>query len=281
MANLISFFDPKIHSLIVLAATAVASASAIAKALELMVAALSALWPKAAKANGPLTSAIAFLGRIQSMPILQGLALSPRPGAPSHPIVAQAPGGAGVNLPSPKGFGLLAFLCLSALPARAQVMAPATPSTGSAAAAATPSGASTLRLPTLGAIDWKTVVFSHGPSLPLIEINPRNPHPIEVAPGAGYSAGACFGQLEIGSVQTSLLCASGQAFLSVISPAGEPEGAVKIALMLGTLGNLIALGPLLTPWTASGGGFLQLGRPGTSWVASIDPVRAWHLLGGS
>lgn len=152
---------------------------------------------------------------------------------------------------------------------------PAQPALAPAASTAPGAGAASL---SLSAIDWKTVTFQHGPSLPLIVLDPKNPHPLEVAPGAGYYAGACFGQ--VASLHAGLLCVSAQAFAQIIAPQGEPEGGVQLAFMGGLLNNAAAFGPVLTPWTANGHGFLQLGRPGTSFAATIDPVTVYHLLGG-
>ncbi|MHB8440419.1 MAG: hypothetical protein ACYDD4_14860 [Acidimicrobiales bacterium] len=188
-----------------------------------------------------------------------------------------APGGATVAMPTPIKALLPLVLALGlAVPARAQSAAPPV-QTAPASSASPATGAATLKL---SAVDWKTVNFQHGPSLPLIVLNPKDIHPISVAPGAGYYAGACFGQAVLNGAHAGLLCASGQAFLSVISPAGTSEGGVQVALMAGVLANAIAVGPLLTPWTAAGNGFLQAGRPGTSWAATLDPVSIYHLLGG-
>ena len=175
-----------------------------------------------------------------------------------HPIVV-APGGASVALPAAVKVGVLVLACLVAGGARAQT---------TTVTVVPPS------------IDWRTVTINHGPSIPLLAIDPKNIHPLQLAAGAGYSIGACFGQLTLNGTPTSLLCASAVGFADVISPAGTPEGGVQVAFLAGFLGNALAVGPLLTPWTADGNGFIQAGRPGTDWVFSLNPVSVWHLLGG-
>lgn len=103
MEVLLSLLPGNWKAYLVIAATVVAGASALAKMLETIVAALSVLWPNAAKANGFLNKMITVIGTIQALPLLQGLALSPQPGAPSHPVtVVAAPGGASVALPVPQ-----------------------------------------------------------------------------------------------------------------------------------------------------------------------------------
>ena len=77
---------PSWQSWLMVAAGVVAAASVAAKVLELVVRALSFVWPEASKADGWLGVAVAVLSRLQAAPVLQSLALSPAPGAPSHPL---------------------------------------------------------------------------------------------------------------------------------------------------------------------------------------------------
>lgn len=112
---------------------------------------------------------------------------------------------------------------------------------------------------------WGAPIFSSGPSLQLVEVSPSNPHPLQLAAGAGYSVALGEGQVAIGGKQWDLLDVSLQVLGSVISPSGGPAGALQVAPMLGTMNDMFAIGPILTPYAADGSGFLQGGRPGTSW----------------
>jgi hypothetical protein len=90
------------HQYLVIIATIIASASVICKGAENVIAALSVLFPNAAKANGFLNMCITSLAKIQSNRLLQGLALNPMPGAPSHPVASIAYTSAPTVTPVPK-----------------------------------------------------------------------------------------------------------------------------------------------------------------------------------
>jgi hypothetical protein len=270
--NFLTSLVPHLNAYLVLAATVVAAAASIAKSMELVVATLSALFPNAAKANPFLNSVIAVCTKLGSNPLIKGLAL--HPAAPASPPAPPAKsGGSGAALITAL---LLGTLC--ALPARAQTPAAPASTAVSSPASTAPAAGTSLALPP---INWNVITFQHGPSAQLFLIDPKNPHPVEVPAGEGYSAGAGFGQLTLNGASVSLLNVSGQAFLSIIAPQGQAEGGVEVAFMLGFLSNAVAVGPLLTPYVADGTGFLQGGRPGTKWVATVNPVALWHLLGGN
>ena len=116
------------------------------------------------------------------------------------------------------------------------------------------------------AVSWGAPAISSGPSVQLVEISPSNPHPVQIAAGAGYSVSLGEAQIAIAGKQWDLLDVSLQAIGAVVAPQGLPAGAIQIAPMIGTLNDTIAVGPIFTPYTAAGaGGFLQGGRPGTAW----------------
>ncbi len=200
-------------------------------------------------------------------------------------LAVTAPGGGVVNLPTPvkTGFaslGALAALCFAAAVALLASLALAAPSAPPAAPSpgATVTGAAILPLPS---IDWRHVALYHGPSAQAFVVDPKSPHPVELPAGLGYGVGAGFGQLTLNGAHVSLVNLSVEAFLSIVtSPSGAPAGGVQFAPVLGFLSNAVGAGPLLTPYTAAGGGFLNGGRPGTQWLLLADPISIWHLLGG-
>lgn len=99
-------------------------------------------------------------------------------------------------------------------------------------------------------------VISSGPSLAFMEIRPQQPHPVEVAAGAGYQLSVGFFQRSLLGEQYDLLDIGATVYGSAIStPAGVSAGSLSAAAFVGTLNELLAIGvgiDLLGP----GGGLL-------------------------
>lgn len=120
-------------------------------------------------------------------------------------------------------------------------------------------------------IVWGVPSLSYGPSLALTEIAPSSSVVTSLSAGLGL-------ELTIGEGQFAWLNKQWDILNLQIVVLGAPllegptaAGAVQVGFMLSTLNGLIGFGPLLTPWTGAGGGFLQGGHPGTAWLLAFSP----------
>lgn len=89
------------------------------------------------------------------------------------------------------------------------------------------------------------VLVSSGPTLPLMEVRPGNPHPVSLAAGAGYQLSLTLPALQkaIGGKAWDLLDLNGMVFgSSVSSSSGQTFGALSAALGLCTLSSLLCVG---------------------------------------
>lgn len=89
------------------------------------------------------------------------------------------------------------------------------------------------------------VLVSSGPTLPLMEVRPGNPHPIQLAPGAGYQLSLTLPQFQraIMGKAWDLLDVNLMAFgTAVSSSSGATFGALSAAVGLCTLSSLLCLG---------------------------------------
>lgn len=113
--------------------------------------------------------------------------------------------------------------------------------------------------------DCSTPVFGYGLSLAITEISPSNPHPVGIAEGAGFMANVGLCQFALLGKSWDAIDLNVMGLGSVISPQGAPQGALQLGGGIGSFNNTVALEVLSTPWTASGGGWVQGGRPGTTF----------------
>ena len=181
------------------------------------------IFPNHAKADTVFGSILRFLDSASHSPFLNLLALTPTP------IHAQATAKAALvsaqkklNLP---GAVVVLFACFLASSAHAQT-------------------------------------FSAGLSVPLLEIQPGNTHPVAFAPGAGVQANLNLFPATVGGMETDLLD------ISAILFANAP-GAMQAALTVGTLGGLICVGVAVPLYAADGSGAFQ------------GQAHAYPVLGGS
>lgn len=167
---------------------------------------------------------------------------------------------------------LSGWLAVAASTAFGQVPTPQ-PQTGPALVAPTapqlPEPPSLSQIAPLPSIAW-TATFFHGPTLAISEISPRNPHPLSYAAGAGYTGGLGIGQFAWLGKQWDIIDVGALAIGSVVSPNGQAEGALQVGFIVGSMGNpngvpFLSVAIITTPYTASGGGWAQGGRPGTSF----------------
>jgi hypothetical protein len=89
------------------------------------------------------------------------------------------------------------------------------------------------------------VMASSGPTIPLMQVRPGNPHPVSLAPGAGYQLSLTLPQFQraIGGRAWDLLDFNLMAFGSAVSSAsGETFGALSVAAGLCSLSSLVCLG---------------------------------------
>lgn len=93
-------------------------------------------------------------------------------------------------------------------------------------------------------------VWSAGLSVPLLEIQPGNPHPVAFAPGAGVEGQLGLFQTTIAGAETDLLDFGAILF------ANAP-GAMQVALTVGTLGGLICAGVAVPLYALDGSGAFQ------------------------
>jgi hypothetical protein len=129
------------------------------------------------------------------------------------------------------------------------------------------------------AVTWGSPTFGTGPSVGLFEITPSNTHPVQIAPGAGWQASLEEGHVTINGAQYSLLDVSALALGSVVAPAGGgPAGQLQVGGLIGTLNESLGIAPLTTPYTASGGGWTQGGRPGFTLGLVISPITLGQIL---
>jgi hypothetical protein len=84
-----------------IAGAVVAGATVVSKGLEIIIRG----FPQSSKvqqAEGVLAGVVSGLSKLQASPVLQALAMSPKPGAPSHPL---PPATAPTQLQQPKPIG--------------------------------------------------------------------------------------------------------------------------------------------------------------------------------
>lgn len=88
-------------------------------------------------------------------------------------------------------------------------------------------------------------ILSSGPTLPLLEVRPGNPHPVSLAAGAGLQLSATLPQLQvaIGGKAWDLLDLNLMAFGTAVSnSSGATVGSLSIAAGLCTMSSLLCLG---------------------------------------
>ena len=93
-------------------------------------------------------------------------------------------------------------------------------------------------------------VFTAGLSVPLLEFQPGNTHPVAFAPGAGLAAGVGFFPAVILGDTAEMLDISADLF------ANAP-GSLQVAVTLGTFNNLICAGVAVPLYSSLGGGAAQ------------------------
>lgn len=89
------------------------------------------------------------------------------------------------------------------------------------------------------------VLVSSGPTLPLMELRPGNPHPVSLAAGAGYQLSFTTPALQqaIAGKAWDLLDVSLLAFGSAVSgSSGSTFGALSVAVGVCTLSSLLCIG---------------------------------------
>lgn len=92
--------------------------------------------------------------------------------------------------------------------------------------------------------------FSAGLSVPLLEFQPGQTHPVAFAPGAGVEASVSFFPTTIDGEEADLLAISGIAFASA-------PGSFQLGLTLGTFNDLLCLGAAVPLYTSTNGGAAQ------------------------
>jgi hypothetical protein len=101
-------------------------------------------------------------------------------------------------------------------------------------------------------------VVSSGASLPMLEFQSGNQHPVSFAPGAGYMLSVGFFQEALFGLQWDLLNISAAGFGTALStPNGAPAGQLQAALEVGTLNNLFAVGAAVPLYGPDGVGVFQ------------------------
>ena len=105
-------------------------------------------------------------------------------------------------------------------------------------------------------------VLSVGASLPMLEFQPNQVHPVAFAPGLGVEASLGFLQRAFFGEQWDLLDVTAQLF-------GSAPGALQVALGVGTFNDIIFLGAAVPLFSAAGGGAFQ------------GSLSVYPILGGS
>lgn len=106
-------------------------------------------------------------------------------------------------------------------------------------------GSLLLARPARAEINLGSLAVSYGPSIPLIEYAPNNPHPTSVASGAGLMGSVEFTNLSLVLLGKSynMLALDGFAFGSIASgPSGASYGQLQLAAAVTTLNSLIGIG---------------------------------------
>lgn len=129
-------------------------------------------------------------------------------------------------------------------------------------------------------VTWGSPSFGTGPSVGLVEVDPSNAHPVQLAPGAGWQASLEEGHFSLANgAQFSLLDISALALGSVVAPTGGgPSGQLQIGVMLATMNEMFGLAALTTPYSAAGGGWSQGGPFNVLVGVVFNPITAGSVL---
>lgn len=92
--------------------------------------------------------------------------------------------------------------------------------------------------------------ISAGASLPMLEFQPGQTHPVQFAPGIGAMGAVGFFPIALLGEQWDLLDFSAQVF-------GSAPGALQVAALVGTLNNILAIGAAVPLYDANGNGAFQ------------------------
>jgi hypothetical protein len=148
-------------------------------------------------------------------------------------------------------------LTVDPAPAAIEAQKPPSASPGAAAALLILAGALLLAAP---APARAQVTYSVGPTLPLLQWSPGEPHPVQIAPGAGVQLSLTDARLQrvLAGRTWDLLDLNLMAFGSLVrSDSGQQFGQLSAALGVCTLSSALCLGaghPLVTSEGAPGGG---------------------------
>jgi hypothetical protein len=101
-------------------------------------------------------------------------------------------------------------------------------------------------------------VLSTGATLPMLEFQSDNTHPVQFAPGAGAMLSLGLLQTGLGGQQWDLLDFSVSLFgTALATPTGAPAGQLQFGLEVGTLNNIIAVGAATPLYGPDGIGVFQ------------------------
>jgi hypothetical protein len=92
--------------------------------------------------------------------------------------------------------------------------------------------------------------FSAGLSVPLLEIQPGNTHPVEFAPGAGAQANLGLFPETIAGEEADMLVFGAALFASA-------PGALQVAALVGTFNNIVCIGLAVPLYASDGSGVTQ------------------------
>jgi hypothetical protein len=92
--------------------------------------------------------------------------------------------------------------------------------------------------------------FSAGLSVPLLEIQPGQAHPVVFAPGAGLQANLELFPVTIGGETANLLDFGAALFASA-------PGAMQIAALVGTFNDIVCIGAAVPLYSSDGSGAFQ------------------------
>lgn len=86
-------------------------------------------------------------------------------------------------------------------------------------------------------------VVSSGPSLAFMELRPGYAHPVQIGAGAGYQLSVGFFPTLVLNQEADLLDLGGTIYGSLVSaPSGAAAGSLSLALFVGTLNEIVAIG---------------------------------------